>query len=199
MRRIALVISIGFVVVLLACTQEQQIDTQGGAVAEIADTPTLEDGPLDYEFVDCRTINNPVTKTAWVDAGGDKIVLGSSVKHEFTIKPGVVPDGRRYLYLLSHDSGAGNGCRVLVANVGEGEINSVPDPYTLKIACDGAGNSGNDVCPNIETFVVRLEPQHKIIGGVLENGNRRWVVADLETLSAYALAAPGGAEEEVVP
>lgn len=185
MRLIGWLAAGGLLALFAACAQGER-DTLGRNASGMEESQNQL--PRSYR-PSCATVQNPRVVTKLIGPEGDSIQYQGNLRHQLTVKPGVVPQGLSYLYVLTLASGPGNGCIVQVANVSGGGINNVSNPYRLRISCDNPGSSGNESCPD-PVFIERLMPNPDSIGEEVETGARRWVEANLQTLSTYALAAP---------
>lgn len=197
MRQIGLVLSSALLMVMVACAQGET-----GAQAEALAGDTTRSRPIlstdEYADLPCRVIGNPEPVARFVSSSGDILRLTGGLQHEFEVRAGVVPDGSQYLYVFAIDEESDDGCRVLIDKVSPGPIlTDIPNPYRLQIHCDHPGG-GSDPCDS-STKILRKEPYASPVGGIVEQGNQRWVQTDLRDLSTYALGAPIRLDEEAPP
>lgn len=127
------------------------------------------------------------TVVAVGDAG--KTIRLPNAKHELEVAAGVAAPGKEILYVMHEVEGANTDCQVAVA-VLTGTPQSITGvPYKLRLACRNLPMG----MPCSTDDVLRLDDDSLIQDGtVLGAGANTMIEFELQSLSTYALAAPGG-------
>lgn len=214
LRRLRVVLMAAGMVAVVACGGqdggEDAPETDGGLAGggTPTDSPSLSvadqfpiegieggggGGGPSYRLIACSdTAGLGAKAEAEVDSAGtgNQPLRTAKRVHELHVKKGTVPAGRRYVFRITNSAVTTEGCRVKVEQVTAGPINASPDAFTLRIRCEGHGQAD---CP--ADRMIRLDSSTRVTTarpeGTGPKADRHWV-AELSSLSTYALATPGG-------
>lgn len=192
-RTALLVAAAAGVVVLVACEPASQRGSGEAGVEPPVQTAAgpsnAQRAPDNYLPIVCKRGGRKLdAKLVSVE---DKEIRGIKIPtsdHELDIAAGLVPAGENALFVMYEVTGEDNDCQISIQHL-SGTILPISTPYTLRLACwhlpGGLPCSVDDA--------IRVDDGTVLQNGlVITQGGKTHIEFKLQSLSTYALAAPGG-------